>query len=68
MPHILIIEDDDVMRDMLIQMMKMDGYKVTGAENGNRAIEHLKENSFDLVITDLVMLLGIVDTPVISGE
>jgi two-component system cell cycle response regulator CpdR len=55
MTDVLIIEDDEVMREMLMDMMESEGLSSIGAENGNIAIELLAKTKFDLVITDLIM-------------
>jgi len=55
MKHILIIDDEEQIREMLIEMVSLDGYEADGAENGNIAQKLLEETTFDLVITDLIM-------------
>jgi DNA-binding NtrC family response regulator len=53
--RILVVDDEDIIRESLSYILNKEGYEVTSAENGKVAFEHLKENSFDLVITDLEM-------------
>lgn len=55
MASILVIDDDSFMREMLTQMVTLHGHEVKSAENGKIAEQLLKENAFDLVITDIVM-------------
>src|SRR6187399_142512 len=43
------------MRDMLKIVLKRDGYDVQMAENGKRAIELLRRESFDLLVSDIQM-------------
>src|SRR5215218_9073522 len=43
------------MRDMLKIVLKRDGYDVQVAENGKRAIELLRRESFDLLLSDIQM-------------
>ena len=54
-PRILVVDDERSMRDLLNIMLRQAGYDVTLAEGGERAIEALRSDPFDLVITDLRM-------------
>ena len=55
MPHILIIDDDATMRDVLFEMMDLEGYTAMVAENGLAAQKLIEINHFDCIITDIVM-------------
>ncbi len=52
---ILVVDDEEIIRDSLSFVLKKEGYRVQQAENGRAALEALKEGSFDLIITDLEM-------------
>ena len=52
---ILIVEDNKVNLYMLETMLKGNGYEVASAENGTRALEELRRQGFDLVISDILM-------------
>lgn len=52
---ILVVEDDDQLRRFLDEVLDDAGYQVQQAENGQRALEILQDNAFDIVLTDLVM-------------
>jgi two-component system, sensor histidine kinase and response regulator len=54
-PAILLIEDEARLRENLQTLLQRDGYHVTTAPNGAEGIKRLRQESFDLVITDLVM-------------
>jgi two-component system, sensor histidine kinase and response regulator len=54
-PTILLIEDEARLRDNLQTLLQTEGYCVTTAPNGAEGIKNLRKESFDLVITDLVM-------------
>jgi two-component system, sensor histidine kinase and response regulator len=54
-PVILLIEDEARLRDNLQSLLQSEGYQVTTAQNGAEGIKRLRQESFDLVITDLVM-------------
>src|SRR2546422_7958356 len=53
--RVLVVDDERSMRELLAIMLKQAGHDVTLAEGGEQAVEVLKSESFDLVITDLRM-------------
>ncbi len=55
MKHILIVDDDSQVRELLQRILEREGYQVTTAADGDEAIERFDPNEMDLVITDLVM-------------
>lgn len=52
---ILIVDDEPIARDNLAYILKKDGYMPLVAEDGQRAIDILKQEEVDLVLTDLRM-------------
>ncbi|HJY84952.1 MAG TPA: response regulator [Candidatus Binatia bacterium] len=54
-PRILIIDDEEPVRDLLRQMLEKEGYGVEEAPNGVAGIKLLHDHLADLVITDLFM-------------
>ncbi len=54
---ILLAEDDDMVRELAVRILKRAGYTVLTAENGNEAIRMFRENEqkIDLIILDLIM-------------
>jgi len=54
---ILLAEDDDMVRELAVRILKRAGYTVLTAENGNEAIRVFRENEqkIDLIILDLIM-------------
>jgi two-component system, sensor histidine kinase and response regulator len=54
-PAILLIEDEARLRENLQLLLESEGYRVTTAQNGMEGIKQLREATFDLVMTDLVM-------------
>jgi CheY-like chemotaxis protein len=52
---ILVVEDDDVSRELLRMTLERQGYSVTTAENGVRGFEQAVELRPDLIITDIWM-------------
>jgi len=53
--RVLIVEDDDAMRELLLEELIDAGFHITGARDGQHGIERAREERFDLVITDLRM-------------
>ncbi|KPJ75687.1 MAG: Fis family transcriptional regulator [Deltaproteobacteria bacterium SG8_13] len=51
--HILVVDDELSMRELLEFMLKKEGYQVSVAQNGGQAIEMLKKNSYDLLLCDI---------------
>lgn len=58
--RILVIDDEDSVREILTKMLRAKGHQVMVASNGEEGIEQFKNGKFDLVFTDLGM-------PKISG-
>ena len=52
---VLVVEDDDAMRDLLIEELSDAGYRVLAAADGRAGLECAKSHPVDLVITDLRM-------------
>ena len=55
MACILIIEDDDQFRTWLCKVLEKEGHTVEGAADGSAGLKRFHQQSFDLVITDLIM-------------
>jgi len=55
--RILVVEDEDPVRLVVMRTLQSDGYEVLGARNGNEALEQLDEigGAVNLVLTDIVM-------------
>ncbi len=53
--HILVVDDEPNVLDVLCELVRSAGYKVSGAAGSRRAVELLKKESVDLMITDLMM-------------
>ena len=55
MKKILLVEDDPFLIDIYQKKLKDSGFKVEVAEDGEKALEILKEKSFDLMLLDIVL-------------
>ncbi len=53
--RILVVDDEESIREFLEIMLKKEGYEVTVAEDGQKAIDTLTKKSFDMVISDMQM-------------
>jgi len=54
-PRIVVADDDPIVVRFLTSVFQGEGFEVTGAEDGERALQMIRENRPDLVILDLVM-------------
>lgn len=52
---ILVVEDDDVQRESMAELLRLWGYQVRVASDGIKALEELSSSAFDLVVSDLRM-------------
>jgi len=52
---ILIVDDEELLRDMLVEVLTAEGYKVDSAANGVEAGELIISNDYELVATDFFM-------------
>ena len=55
MARILVIEDDKDIRDLLKDILEGEGYHVIMAADGNAGSKLCREETVDLVITDILM-------------
>ena len=53
--RVLIVDDEESMRDFLSIMLHREGYQVDTAVDGAQAVVHLRDHSYDLVISDIKM-------------
>ncbi|HEX5659107.1 MAG TPA: response regulator [Polyangiales bacterium] len=63
MSQILVVEDHDDIREMMAELLRIEGYDVLEAENGQRALDLLTNGSGrapDLILLDIAM-------PIMSG-
>ncbi|MDQ4136419.1 MAG: response regulator [Pseudomonadota bacterium] len=67
--RILVVEDDVVLRDMLVRGLQKSGYDVLSAETGERALALLREwgEGIDWLFVD-IRLPGVIDGWVVGSE
>ena len=52
-PHILVVDDELSMRELLEVLLGKEGYRVSCAENGSKAVSMIKKTEFDLLLCDI---------------
>ncbi len=53
--HVLVVDDNPEIREIIQILLNSEGYQVTLAADGGAALEDLKASSFDLIILDIMM-------------
>jgi CheY-like chemotaxis protein len=53
--NILIIDDEELITKSLLKLLSKEGYCVTVTRSGQEALEQVKKNTFDLIISDVRM-------------
>ena len=51
--HILLVEDEYINRTLAVAVLEREGWEVKVAEDGNQAIDMLKDYEFDLILMDI---------------
>ncbi|MBI3031715.1 MAG: response regulator [Candidatus Rokubacteria bacterium] len=51
--RILVVEDDEMVRDAVAMMLRADGYEVVTAGTGAEALGLLERGSYDVIVSDL---------------
>lgn len=55
MSKILVVDDEKALRDVLEDILKSNGYTVALAKDGQEAVEMTEQESFDLILLDVMM-------------
>jgi CheY-like chemotaxis protein/class 3 adenylate cyclase len=55
MTQILVVEDDDAIRNNIIRLLRLEGYGIVAAANGREGLERARECRPDIVLTDIGM-------------
>ncbi|HSN15305.1 MAG TPA: response regulator, partial [Anaeromyxobacteraceae bacterium] len=53
--HILVVDDDDAVRDAIVSLLREEGYECSRASGAEQALDHLKADEPPLVISDMRM-------------
>lgn len=55
-PRVLVVDDEEQIRDILVDFLVLEGFNVEAAANGRQALSLMEQgNNFDLVLSDLKM-------------
>ena len=54
-PSILVVDDEQIMRDVITKLFESEGYCVAAVKSGEDGLETIREKSFDVVLLDLMM-------------
>ena len=52
---ILVVDDNELNRDLLSRRLRRDGHAVVVAEDGHQALDRVAKQPFDLVLLDIMM-------------
>lgn len=52
---VLIVDDEEVIRDVCAQILANEGYEVATASSGKEALHMVSETTYDAVVTDIMM-------------
>jgi CheY-like chemotaxis protein len=53
--RILIVDDEEIMRNFLLDVFEEEGYSLDSATDGEEALEKISKNRYQLIITDIRM-------------
>ena len=55
MTRILVVDDESVVRELTVELLRRSGYRPHGVPSARHALELLEQEPFDLVLSDVVM-------------
>jgi diguanylate cyclase (GGDEF)-like protein len=53
--RLLIVDDEEIMREFLNEVLKDEGYAIDLAASGKEALKRMNDSEYDIVLTDIVM-------------
>ncbi len=53
--HVLIVDDEKLIRDVIKEYLLLENFKVSEASNGEEALSMVKNENFDIIIMDIMM-------------
>jgi PAS domain S-box-containing protein len=56
--HILVVDDEEALRDIAVNMLNLLGYRTSSAGSGEEALDFLMERQVDLILLDMQMAPG----------
>lgn len=55
MARVLVVEDDEAVRDFVCRVLSMHGHSILTAQDGAEAVEQMNSHHFDLLVSDIAM-------------
>lgn len=55
MEHILVVDDEEKIREIIKKYAQFEGYRITEAADGKEAVELCRKNDYDLIVMDVMM-------------
>ncbi len=55
MSRVLVIDDEQIIRDLMLEILDEAGYEAEGAPTAERALELLTDTNYELVVSDVIM-------------
>jgi len=52
---VLVVEDDQFIRDLYVETLRDEGYAIDSAINGTEGLKKILESKYDLVLLDIIM-------------
>lgn len=52
-PHILVVDDDEMIGEVMVESIRADGHDVDYCDDGAEALERSKAKTYDLIVTDM---------------
>ncbi|MBI4469081.1 MAG: response regulator, partial [Acidobacteria bacterium] len=52
---VLVIDDEEIMRDVIGSLLSAEGYRITLANTGEEGLERCHESPFDVILLDVSM-------------
>jgi len=54
-PRVLVIDDDEALRELVIRVVKQAGYQVDAVSDGQAGLDRLAERPYDVILSDVRM-------------
>jgi len=55
MEKVLVIEDNDQVRQNIVEILKIDNYEISEARNGKEALQKIDGENYELIVSDIMM-------------
>lgn len=52
---ILVVEDDEILKDLYVELLKDEGYAVDAAVDGEEGLRKIQEGGWDLILLDIIL-------------